>query len=245
MPAGSIALDFILRSKYLQIREPCCAIGDVSNRAYHYITREIVDHAAAHHQIEAAIGQKLRQIVDRSPHYVTARSEPAYRVFTWIDALISRGRSKVPDHRLPATLARTHIQHGADRMRQHVLGRGQREADQSLEIGGRPHAMLRMAIPLVEVAPVKTLLFDHDVGGRARSVVGIAATRAFLLGGLSLVIEARLSGRATRPRLPARLVDDKRAPDEIGEARFGQLAILQLTARITRHHAQLAIVTQA
>src|SRR6185437_4989750 len=164
MPAGSIALDFILRSKYLQIREPCCAIGDVSNRAYHYITREIVDHAAAHHQIEAAIGQKLRQIVDRSPHYVTARSEPAYRVFTWIDALISRGRSKVPDHRLPATLARTHIQHGADRMRQHVLGRGQREADQSLEIGGRPHAMLRMAIPLVEVAPVKTPLFDHDVG---------------------------------------------------------------------------------
>src|SRR6185437_14838200 len=55
--------------------------------------------------------------------------------------------------------------------------------------------------------------------GRARSVVGISARRAFLLGGLSLVIEARLSGRATRPRLPARLVDDKRAPDEIGQAR--------------------------
>src|SRR5690606_20791559 len=115
------------------------------------------EHVDAHHEVVRASQPEVVEVRDTTEREVAARAVALDRVLARIDAAVGRRRTHAAQHRLPAPLSATHVEHRAHGSLEEVLGGRDRVADLAFE--PRPRAEALTAVPALEVLAV--VLLDH------------------------------------------------------------------------------------
>jgi hypothetical protein len=153
--ASRVARDGVGRRVHIQVGDSAQALGDFGEALGARVGGQIVQNAAADHEIELAIHA---QIVHRALVDIAALPPAANRILAGIDARVVEARAAGGEGWVPVALAAPHVQDGTDGSAEEVLGGAEDEVDLPLELGARFYAARGVPIPSVEIGAIKLTL---------------------------------------------------------------------------------------
>src|SRR5690606_4876028 len=129
----------------------------------------VVKHVRTDDEVGRLIDAALLQRAEAPQPDVTGPAPPRHRIPAGVDAEVAGTGPRPAPRRQPASPAAADIEDGPERASDQVLGRGDRQAHRSLEVGRRGYPTAGIAIPAVEVLPV--VLF-HSPNLRGTGISG-------------------------------------------------------------------------
>ena len=161
--AGEITGHAVDAGEHLEEGQPLEQLAESRQPAAQFARFHVMEHVAAHDQVEARLEAQLGQVPEAGEPDVAAAAVTLHHVLARIEPAVIQPRTQPQQGRAPRCLAAAHVEHVAQRSREIVLGQVHHHRDLAGELRARTHRMRGTAVPLVEIGAI--VAFGHGCWG--------------------------------------------------------------------------------